>query len=148
MVQPKREFDWRKALGWVLIAIGVLIIWALIGWCILTAVADAKPHPGHGCATRKECRWRVHRLRAIAPYRAGFLGPTGACESGTGSYNLHIGLRAHSRDGYYHGRYQFGQVDWIRAGGHGDPHNASWLEQAYRAVRWLHINGRTSWPNC
>lgn len=93
------------------------------------------------------CRWRRHRLMKIRPHVGWFLGPTGACESGT-DHNLRHGLRATSSTGQYLGRYQFGQPDWYRAGGVGDPRNASWLEQAYRAVVWLYINGRSSWPNC
>lgn len=103
-----------------------------------------------GCQT-KSCVRRVRRKRKlhyIKPYRTWFLGPVGACESGTGSHKLTVGLQAVSLGGRYRGRYQFGMPDWYRAGGGGDPINAGWLEQAYRAVRWLHINGRDSWPNC
>lgn len=100
-----------------------------------------------GCRTHA-CRVRVRHKKYIRPYRGWFLGPVGACESGTGSYSLKAGLRAVSPSGQYRGRYQFGIPDWYRAGGTGDPINAGWLEQAYRAVRWLHINGRGSWPNC
>lgn len=98
-----------------------------------------------GCQTHL-CRVRVKRKKYIRPY-LGFLRSTGACESGAG-YSLKSGLTAHSASGQYHGRYQFGIPDWHRAGAPGDPHNASWLTQAYYAVRWLRINGRGSWPNC
>ncbi len=83
----------------------------------------------------------------IEPYRVNFLGPVGACESGTTRWLRH-GLRAVSPTGQYRGRYQFGLPDWQRSGGHGDPINATWYRQAYQAVKWLHINGRQSWPNC
>lgn len=97
---------------------------------------------------RKRARREYRRkLRYIAPYRSWFLGPVGACESGT-TTNLEHGLRATSPSGQYLGRYQFGRPDWGRAGGYGDPRDADWLEQGYRAVRWLNINGRQSWPNC
>lgn len=102
-----------------------------------------------GCNT-KSCLRRVQRKRMkryIRPYRGWFLGPVGACESST-TTNLKHGLRAVSPSGQYRGRYQFGMPDWRRAGGTGDPINADWLTQAYFAVRWLHINGRSSWPNC
>lgn len=101
-----------------------------------------------GCKTA-ECQDRIHRrhrLRTITPYM-GFLRSTGACESGTDG-NLKHGLRAVDPWGKYRGRYQFGMPDWQRAGGRGDPVEAGWLEQAYRAVRWLRMNGRQSWPNC
>jgi hypothetical protein len=120
-----------------------------------------QPHPHHkarhhkahhGCQTNA-CEARVQaraarqtRLQAIRPYM-GFLRSTGACESGTDG-NLKHGLRAVDPWGKYRGRYQFDLSGWRGAGGYGDPIDAGWLEQAYRAVRWLQINGRQSWPNC
>lgn len=86
------------------------------------------------------------KRHAIRPFRP-FLASVGACESGTTSWLRH-GLHAVSSTGQYRGRYQFGVPDWRRAGGRGDPAAAGWLEQAYRAVVWLGINGRQSWPNC
>lgn len=88
----------------------------------------------------------------IQPYKAGFLGPVGRCESGTTTWLRH-GLQAVSPGGQYRGRYQFGMPDWARAtihvpGAPRDPINAGWLTQAYAAVVWLHWNGRDSWPNC
>jgi hypothetical protein len=103
----------------------------------------------HACKVRVAHRQaKVKKLRTIAPYRWSFLGPVGACESGTGSYSLRVGLRAISPGGKYRGRYQFGWPDWLKAGGHGDPAAANWLDQAFRAVVWLHMNGRGAWPNC
>jgi hypothetical protein len=98
-------------------------------------------------ASEPGCQTRHCRLRVIHPYRATFLGPVGACESG-GTWNLHTGLTATSPGGEYLGRYQFDLGSWRGAGGRGDPRRRSWLKQAYRAVRWLKINGRDSWPNC
>jgi hypothetical protein len=123
---------------------------------LLAAIAiifPVKAEAKEGCQT-KACEARVEtkrKLRVIAPYRTWFLGPVGACESGGrwgGTLDLRTGLRAVSANGRFHGRYQFGLLDWQRAGGSGDPVNAGWLEQAYRAVRWLKINGRQSWPHC
>lgn len=111
-------------------------------------VAGAKMHHCTRAKHKRVCRWRNHRLAKIRPYVYTFLGPVGACESGTGSHNLRVGLGIDDPYGKYHGRYQFGLPDYARAGGSGDPHNVGWLEQAYRAVLWLHINGRSSWPNC
>lgn len=102
------------------------------------APTEAAPYTG--------CEKPPCKRRAIAPYKP-FLRTVGACESGTTGWLRH-GLRAVSSTGQYRGRYQFGLLDWRRAGGHGDPVDAGWLEQAYRAVVWLTVNGRHSWPNC
>jgi hypothetical protein len=96
----------------------------------------------------KKCRWRRHRLIEIKPHIRNFLGPVGACESATGSHNLRVGLRALNPSGKYRGRYQFDLDSWDGAGGEGDPINASWLEQAFRAVRWLKLTSIKSWPEC
>jgi hypothetical protein len=93
------------------------------------------------------CKHKACKIHVIEPYRYTFLGPTGACESG-GTRSLKSGLHAISPGGIYRGRYQFGWGDWLRAGGHGDPAHSAWYEQGYRAVVWLHRNGRQSWPNC
>jgi hypothetical protein len=89
---------------------------------------------------------RQRKLRRIAPYRP-WLRSTGACESG-GGLNLRSGLRALSPGGRYRGRYQFDWSSWQRAGGHGDPVAAGWVEQAFRAVRWREIRGTSAWPVC
>lgn len=134
--------------------LGVIAAAALasVGGGVATGEIHKVPNPS-GCES-KACEKRVSKkkqrrkkLRAIAPYRDSFLGPVGACESGT-TENLRHGLRAVDPWGKYRGRYQFGMPDWRRAGGRGDPAEAGWLEQAYRAVRWLKLNGRQSWPNC
>lgn len=96
----------------------------------------------------KGCHGFKCKRHVIRPYRASFLGPVGACESGTHSYSLRAGLRAYNPAGPYYNRYQFNMGAWRGAGGRGDPRDAPWYEQAYRAVVWLHINGRQSWPNC
>jgi hypothetical protein len=115
----------------------------------MTGNAEARiPHPkgchSHACDVRV---WHKFQVKTIRPYVRSFLGPTGACESGTDT-NLRHGLRVVSPSGQYRGRYQFGWPDWYGAGGTGDPAQADWLDQSYYAVRWLHINGRDSWPNC
>jgi hypothetical protein len=91
------------------------------------------------------CKRRVgrkQRIKAwtafIAPYR-GWLAQVRACESPTGR---------DSSNGMYHGFYQFDWSSWAGAGGTGDPHHASFLEQSYRAVIWLKRAGRGAWPNC
>lgn len=108
----------------------------------LSFASTAQAHYYDGCS-KPRCKYHVFK-----PYIGTFLGPVGACESGTHSYSLYAGLRAISPGGTYRGRYQFGWGDWRKAGGYGDPAAASANEQAYRAVVWLHRNGRQSWPNC
>lgn len=103
---------------------------------------EADAHYYAGCK-KVECKRHVY-----LPYKANFLGPVGACESGTGSYNLAAGLRAVSAGGTYRGRYQFDMRSWAGAGGAGDPVSWGPVEQAYRAVVWLHRAGRGAWPSC
>lgn len=142
------------------VLIGVLLVILVVTLILAVTGDDAHGRHDvkgcdHACVERVKAekraeirkRNRDRKLRYIAPYRTSFLGPVGACESGT-TTNLRHGLRAVSSTGQYRGRYQFGMPDWAAAGGHGDPIDADWLEQAYRAVRWLKINGRDSWPNC
>lgn len=109
---------------------------------VLAAPASGTAHYYEGCRGQ-DCKRHV-----IKPYIRSFLLPVGTCESARGTWSLKKGLRAISPAGKYRGRYQFGMPDWRRAGGTGDPIDADWLTQAYIAVKWLHINGRDSWPNC
>ena len=88
---------------------------------------------------KAEVRWRAHMRRFTRPYR-GWLASTRACESG-GRYGIATG------NGFF-GAYQFTVSSWYAAGGRGMPHLAAPLEQDYRAVRLLHIQGRGAWPNC
>lgn len=101
----------------------------------------AEAHYYDGCQ-KNPCKKHV-----IEPYVRSFLGPVGACESGTTRWLRH-GLGVVSPTGQYRGRYQFDMSSWRGAGGYGDPVNAGWLTQAYNAVRWLHRAGRHAWPNC
>lgn len=84
-------------------------------------------------------RWYLRRHNATRPYRA-WLASTGACESG-GNYATNTG------NGFY-GRYQFTLSSWRAAGGRGMPNLAPPLEQDFRAVRLLHIQGAGAWPVC
>jgi hypothetical protein len=109
-----------------------------------------KHHAGHhrGCLTyrcdrrmaRKGHRRTLRRWAAYTrPYR-GWLARTRACESG-GNYRINTG------NGFY-GAYQFTLSSWAAVGGHGMPNLAEPLEQDYRAVRLLHVQGRGAWPIC
>lgn len=116
-------------------------------------VQPAEYKPRHrGCNTRA-CDRRVdrkiirkrnnHKRRVIKPY-LGWLASTRACESPTGRDSAPY----NSRGDRYHGFYQFDLQSWRGAGGRGLPCDASWLEQSYRAVRWLKMSGRGAWPVC
>jgi hypothetical protein len=95
-----------------------------------------------GCNT-KRCEARIaakHKRQVVAPFR-GWLAKVRACESG-GNY------RIISRSGLYYGAYQFLPRTWRAVGGRGMPHRASRLEQDYRAVLLLRLQGRGAWPVC
>lgn len=62
-----------------------------------------------------------------------------SCESGN---------NAHSRDGPYHGLYQFLLGTWQSVGGSGDPADASIYEQTHRAWLLYQREGRHPWPVC
>jgi len=100
----------------------------------LQAAPAVEAHYTSGCQKSK-CKKHV-----IKPHVGTFVS-IGACESGNSN-------TAHNPGGQYHGRYQFDLGSWKGAGGYGDPHQFGYLEQTYRAVVWLHRNGRQSWPNC
>lgn len=109
-----------------------------------TAIA-APPPPPPRCHSRR-CERRIgHRRtlerwrRTTQPYRT-WLRSTRLCESG-GRYGIATG------NGFY-GAYQFTISSWYAAGGRGMPHHAEPLEQDYRAVRLLWLQGRGAWPVC
>jgi hypothetical protein len=108
------------------------------------------------CKTRAHpdlCRYKRVRLLAIRPH-IDFLRVTGACETAT--TDLKSGLRTHdlATGVTYHGRYQMNEAAWdgargtFRISGAAHAHDATWLEQAYRAVRWVRIHGGDPFPNC
>ena len=80
--------------------------------------------------------------RVTAPYRA-WLASTRGCET-RGQPDPY---RTNTGNGFY-GAYQFTLSSWAAVGGRGMPHLASPLEQDYRAVRLLHLQGRGAWPVC
>lgn len=113
------------------------------------AGASAPDHSDYpGCNTlrcerrmvRKTHAKTVRRWRRVArPYR-GWLARVRACESG-GRYSTNTG------NGFF-GAYQFTLSSWWSVGGRGYPHNAEPVEQDYRAVRLLWVQGRGAWPVC
>ncbi len=56
--------------------------------------------------------------------------------------------KAVSRDGRYHGKYQFSRSTWRSIGGKGTPSRASEEEQDRRAAALLARDGTKPWPNC
>lgn len=113
----------------------------------LLAAAPAAGH-GHGCKTKK-CHKRVAHKKAAAkkrevvrPHR-GFLAKLRACEV-RGQPRPY---RTNTGNGHY-GAYQFTISSWLAVGGRGLPHQAGQLEQDYRAVRLLKLQGPGAWPIC
>ena len=105
--------------------------------------AFAERHGGcrdRACVTRVRAKAEHRHKRAVvAPYRA-FFENVARCESG-GDWQINTG------NGYF-GGVQFALTSWQAVGGRGYPHQASKLEQLYRAVRLLKIQGRGAWPVC
>jgi hypothetical protein len=118
----------------------------------LSIAAPATEHGAHVSATSpRRCKtrachsrvWRKHRRAVVEPYKP-WLHSTGSCESGNVRPDP---WTANTGNGFF-GRFQFDASSWRLAGGKGLPHQASHLEQEYRAVRWLKIAGRNAWPVC
>jgi uncharacterized protein YabE (DUF348 family) len=68
-------------------------------------------------------------------------GALANCESGGNP-------QAVSSSGTYRGLYQFTLGTWHGVGGSGDPIDASWGEQTYRAKLLYRQRGRSPWPVC
>lgn len=79
------------------------------------------------------------RAAVVRPYRARF-ERVAWCES---RRRWHIA----TGNGFY-GGLQFTLQSWRAVGGRGYPHWWSRLEQMYRAVRLLHLQGWAAWPVC
>jgi Transglycosylase-like domain len=113
---------------------------------VMAALIGGSHHPG--CRS-EQCERRVARAqheltrqawaRVVRPYNA-WLDRVAWCESrGRYSINTHNG---------YFGGLQFSLPSWWAVGGHGYPHEAERLEQRYRAVRLLRLQGAGAWPVC
>lgn len=79
------------------------------------------------------------RYVAVRPHRARLMR-IAACESGR---RWHIA----TGNGFY-GGLQFTLSSWHAAGGSGYPHHHTRLEQLYRAVRLMRLQGWGAWPVC
>lgn len=110
------------------------------------APADASATDADPCSRSAACVKRVkkrmireHRRKVVRPYRA-WLASTARCESG-GQWAINTG------NGFY-GGLQFKLKSWQAVGGRGFPHHATQLEQEYRGVRLLRLQGAGAWPVC
>ena len=79
------------------------------------------------------------RVAIVRPYRARF-ERIASCESGN-RWFLHTG------NGFY-GGLQFTLGSWQSVGGRGYPHWHSKLEQMFRGVRLMRVQGWGAWPVC
>jgi hypothetical protein len=80
-----------------------------------------------------------HRVAVVRPYRSRLLR-IASCESGR---RWHIA----TGNGFY-GGLQVLPSTWRAVGGRGYPHQASRLEQMYRAVKIMRMQGWGAWPHC
>ena len=116
----------------------------LVAIVVPQPTAHAAGGDDDGCQTRS-CRDRVaerlqrrHWRATVRPYRA-WIDRTSRCESG-GRWTI--------SNPPYSGGMQFMLSSWRAVGGVGYPHRASRLEQMYRAVLLLRLQGRGAWPVC
>jgi len=105
---------------------------------VLGPQEEIKPAAFHVHLTVK-CNRRCRMRRAVRPYNAK-LEQMAQCES-SGRWHINTG------NGYY-GGLQFDLSTWRSVGGRGYPHQASKLEQKYRAVKLIHRRGYAPWPVC
>jgi hypothetical protein len=115
---------------------------------LVPEVADAYEGRHKGCNTRscdkrmdKKVRAKVkaRKWKVVRPYNA-WLENTARCESG-GRWFIATG------NGFY-GGLQFTLQSWRAVGGRGMPHQNSVLEQKFRGVKLLFLQGRGAWPVC
>lgn len=113
-----------------------LITLALMGGhypgCNTQACIERVQRRAHGQTIK---RWK----REVAPYNAR-LDRMARCESGS-RWKIATG------NGYF-GGLQFSLRSWRATGGSGYPHNATELEQKFRAVRLMRLQGWGAWPVC
>lgn len=112
----------------------------------LVDLEEQHKHPGchtNECDRRVDKKEHKHTIRrwwrVVKPYN-GWLEHTAQCESG-GRWHINTG------NGFY-GGLQFTLSSWRAVGGAGMPHWASIIEQKYRGVRLLWVQGRGAWPVC
>lgn len=124
----------QRAISLLVCFLFCIAVWVAV---YVVSVEVAGAHYYAGC---KKERCMAH---VVKPHKAK-LRARALCESGGDP-------RAHDPSGWYHGLYQFDWRSWLAAGGrpyYSDPHDASPLEQSYRALIWEKRHGGDPWPNC
>ena len=93
------------------------------------------------CAKRGDfnCIWLV-RWRNLSTYDRTWTLRIGSCESGNNP-------KTDTGNGFL-GAHQWVLSTWHMAGGSGSPVDASWHEQAVRAVWWRNRTSTMQWPAC
>jgi hypothetical protein len=92
---------------------------------------------------RREWRQRTYWVRQfsrLSLYDRTWAIRIGECESGNAP-------TTDTGNGFL-GSHQWVLSTWHMAGGSGSPVDASWHEQAVRAVRWRNRTSTTQWPAC
>ncbi len=108
---------------------------------LIAVPTTVSAHHGKRCHT-KACAKRVvvkHKRNVVRPYSAYF-NRVARCES-TGRWQINTG------NGFF-GGLQFTLSSWRAVGGRGYPHHHGRLEQKYRGVKLLRLQGRGAWPVC
>ena len=124
---------------------------AIAGATLALIPAQVKAHV-HGCHS-KACDKRIHLKRRahwkrvhIWQWRFAHLSPAGRywahCVSSHESGNRRV-----ARESGFLSYFQWTEQTWLNAGGHGNPENVSWAEQAVRAWRWHSSHPTGQWPN-
>lgn len=131
----------------------VVLIFTIVALILIVSPADG--HHIRGCNTAScdkrvkkacwesaPCRTRVIRKQwhKVADPYWGIFNAIAECESG-GNWQINTG------NGFY-GGIQFTSQSWKGVGGSGLPHDATKLEQIYRGVRLMHVQGWGAWPHC
>lgn len=114
---------------------------ALLVSLSLMSPHQSKPLTPSRCQTQA-CHhrvWTKHRRKVVRPWNQ-WLNQTAECESG-GDWRTNTG------NGFF-GGLQFLRSTWQGVGGRGWPHLASELEQKYRGVLVLRVQGKGAWPIC
>ena len=138
--------------AWIATGTCALAFWGLMLGSLFAAGAFGACRHSHSCWKRVHakrahrwclrhdiCIWR-HRWLAEEPSWRAWLRSTAWCESRN---------RAHISTGNgYYGLVQFDYGTWHEAGGHGFPHQATWYEQAVRAIELVKRVGTGRWPVC
>lgn len=109
-----------------------------------TTIAHAYAYaPGcnsRSCEIRVKTRIVNEQRRAVVKPYTTWLARVARCESSSN-------WRINTGNGFY-GGVQFTLSSWKAVGGRGYPHHATKLEQSYRAVRLLRLQGAGAWPHC